>query len=320
MDKSTAIDPLVESFEKNGFAGPIKLYEPEEAREIIDRIRINNLDRDRILFDNDVNWDRHFDVPELTRHIGHPALVGILRKILGDSVLCWRTETLPKFPGSSGTQWHQVKNFQYATGEPMLQPAVPGGPLLDVTVWTTFTEATRENGCMKFLPGSHKRFYYDESRVSKAGRDAIYEPVRSSTPFYGYDFEDFKIDPEWIPDEEQAVTMEMRAGECVIFSDRCVHGSYPNTTERSTRFAFNGRYVPTNVRVYPGWTEYTAHGGRFDLTDYGCVLVCGEDRYGHNKLRETNNHQERFPHLGVADPAQIEKAAANWGDHVLDRA
>jgi non-haem Fe2+, alpha-ketoglutarate-dependent halogenase len=284
-------------FEKNGFLGPIKVYEPEEAREILHRIRTSNTDRSRAIFDNDVNYDRHFDVPDLATHIGQRAIIEKVRKLIGADFFCWRTEFFPKFPGSPGTEWHQVSDYQYATGSPMLRPTQAlESDHLDITVWTAFTEATRENGCMKFLPGSHRKKYYDESLSTGAGREGEYRSVDAQTGFFGYNFEDFKVDPSWVPDESAAVAMEMKPGECVMFTPKCVHGSFPNSTRRTTRFAITARYVPTHVRVYPDWQSFVAHGGSFDLANYGCVLVSGEDTYRHNRVRVEDNHGRAFAH------------------------
>jgi non-heme Fe2+,alpha-ketoglutarate-dependent halogenase len=291
------LNALAESFEKDGFIGPIKLYEPEEAREMLRQIRIDNIDRSHAIFDNDVNYDRHFDIPTLSQHIGNKRVIEIVRRILGPDLLCWRTEFFAKFPGAVGTEWHQVVDYSYATGRPMLQPVLgEKAGHLDVTVWTAFTEATRENGCMKFLPGSHKQRYYDEKRNTSKGRSGEYLSREANTAFFGYEFQDFKIDPNWFPNESEAVAMEMHAGECVLFTASCVHGSFPNTTQRQTRFAISSRYVPTHVRVYPDWTGFHAHGGAFDLSKYGCVLVSGKDSYGHNRVRATNEWGHRFPY------------------------
>ena len=111
-------------FNKNGFVGPFKLYEPEEARELLRSIRIKNQDRSKCLFDNPVNYDRHFDIDELARHICHPGICDRLISILGKDLLCWRTEFFPKFPGAQGTEWHQVANYQYANGIPMLESTI----------------------------------------------------------------------------------------------------------------------------------------------------------------------------------------------------
>lgn len=285
-------------FNENGFLGPIKLYEPEEAKAMLHEIRIKNLDRSHILFDNDVNYDRHFDISELSQHIGHKTIMEKVSTILGKDILCWRSEFFPKFPKSAATEWHQVSNYQYATGTPMLRPTLENREKpLDLTVWTAFTDATIENGCMKFLPGSHKKLYYDESKEIARGREEEYRSVTADSAFFGYDFQDFKVDEDWIPDEDKAVSMIMQPGECVIFSARCVHASHPNTSERSTRFAITSRYTSTDVKVYSGMESFQAHGGHFDMTNYGCVLVSGEDRYGHNKIRDKNNWGQEFPHI-----------------------
>jgi non-haem Fe2+, alpha-ketoglutarate-dependent halogenase len=279
----------------------VKLYEPGEAKEILHDIRTHNVERSKAIFDNDVNYDRHFDIPGLARHIAHPRIAEVVSKLIGPDLLCWRTEFFPKFPGSKGTEWHQVANYQYAMGTPFLEATLQGyeGPL-DITVWTSFTEATRENGCMKFLPGSHKKIYYDESKSVVHGREGQYTSVAADTQFFGYSFEDFKVDASWVPDENAAVTMEMNAGECVVFTARCVHASHPNVTKRSTRFALTARYVPTHVRVYPGMSRFNAHGGFFDLSHYGCVLVSGQDKYGHNRIRTHDNHGTPFGYIQLS--------------------
>lgn len=289
-------ETLRETFARDGVIGPFKLYEPEEAKEILKTVRIASLDGSSAIHQNDVGWDRHFDIPVLSRHIAQSRVVDRVRALLGDDVLCWRTEFFPKFPGAPGTDWHQVATFQYVTGVPILQPTIDGeDENVDVTVWTTFTEASIENGCMKFIPGSHKKKYYDESRPISIGRGEEYKSIDQQN-FYGYDFEEFKVDPSWDPDAENVRSMEMNAGEFIMFSSKCVHGSHPNNSKRSTRFAISSRYVPTQVKVYPEHSKFFGHGGFFDLdaSNYGCVVVSGEDRFGHNRLRDRNNHGDGF--------------------------
>lgn len=172
--KKAETEPDIDFFWENGFIGPIKLYEPEEAKEILRKIRIHNQDRNHILFDNNVNYDRHFDIPELTQHIGHPKIIEVIRQIIGDDILSWRTEFFPKFPGSVGTEWHQVANYQYASGKPQLVPTQPKeGIPIDLTVWTAFTEATKENGCMNFMPGSQKNSILMSRKLQPLGAQEI---------------------------------------------------------------------------------------------------------------------------------------------------
>jgi non-haem Fe2+, alpha-ketoglutarate-dependent halogenase len=286
-----------ELFDQQGFLGPFRLYQPSEAKAILKEIRAKNEDMSHNLYGNNpVNYDRHFDIPELTKHVAHPEIIKRLRLILGDDVLCWRTEWFPKFPGTPGTEWHAVRDYSYASGVPQIEPTEETqDSFFDLTVWTTFTEATKENGCMKFIPGSHKRALFDEHKDVKTGRGLGYNAMAGETEFFGYKFAEFKIDPSWDPDAEDVVAMEMEPGEAVIFTARCVHGSYPNSTERKTRFAIATRYVPTHVRVYAEQETFMAHGTKHNLADYGAVLVSGQDVYGHNRIRHISNRGEWFP-------------------------
>jgi non-haem Fe2+, alpha-ketoglutarate-dependent halogenase len=282
-------------FNQDGFVGPVKLYEPDEAAELLREIRIKNQDTSRRIFKNDVNYDRHFDIPELTRHVMHPTIRKYITSILGPDVLLWRTETLAKFPGSVGTEWHQVRDYSYAMGKPQILPTeTEWNAYVDITVWTTFTPASTETGCMRFVRGSHRSQIFDEYKTPSRGRAKEYDMDTEATAFWGYDFSEFLIDSSWEPAPGDVVNMEMQPGEAVIFSAACVHGSLPNTTERQTRFAYTSRYVPTHVRVYPDLESFSAHGAEFDLSEYGPVLIAGEDRYGHNKIRATNNLGQPF--------------------------
>jgi non-haem Fe2+, alpha-ketoglutarate-dependent halogenase len=289
------IKPDIEQFERNGFFGPIKVYEPDEATAMIREIRIQNQIRSNMLYANNVNYDRHFDIPLLSRHISNPVIVKYLQSILGPDVLLWRTEFFPKFPGTEGTEWHQVRDYSYANGKPQLLPTLSGwNAFIDITVWTAFTPTTMSTGCMRFLRGSHRKWYFDERKATDTGRDSSFDVNHHGTAFFGYKFSDFLIDPNWQPPAEDVVPIEMNPGEAVIFTATCVHGSEPNTTKRETRFAIAGRYVPTHVRVYPDQDEFTAHGSSFNLANYGSVLVSGENRFQHNRIRAENNFGEPF--------------------------
>jgi non-heme Fe2+,alpha-ketoglutarate-dependent halogenase len=297
-----------EIFDRQGFVGPFRLYQPDEARAIIKEVRAKNSDTSNNLYaSNPVNYDRHFDIPELTRHIVHPEIVKRLQLILGQNILCWRTEWFPKFPGSEGTEWHAVRDYSYASGVAQIEPTEERqDSFFDLTAWTTFTPSTKETGCMKFIPGSHKRNLFDERKNVKTGRTEGYNAMAGETQFFGYKFAEFKVDPTWDPDSEEVVPMEMDAGECVIFTARCVHGSYPNSTQRKTRFAITARYVPTHVRVYADQESFMAHGTRHDLRDFGVVLAAGKDTYGHNRIRHISNRGEWFPRPeGVVNVAEL---------------
>lgn len=85
----------------------------------------------------------------------------------------------------------------------------------------------------------------------------------------------------------------MKAGQFVIFTAKCVHGSLPNVSDQ-TRMAFSSRYVPPSVKVYDGINKLTEFGDSIDLDYFGCVLVSGEDKHEKNKMHKENFNGKPF--------------------------
>ena len=74
--------------------------------------------------------------------------------------------------------------------------------------------------------------------------------------------------------------MPVKAGQFIIFTERCIHGSGPNTTDHH-RLAFNMRVIPTHVPAYTNKKYYRSvyNGGKYNLDKWGVALLRGEDRY-----------------------------------------
>ena len=79
--------------------------------------------------------------------------------------------------------------------------------------------------------------------------------------FYNASFElDMEIDPEKI------VSMELRPGQFVILSERCVHGSPGNQSDKR-RMGINFRAILPSTSVYEGQEKHSAFhlGKTWDL-------------------------------------------------------
>ncbi|HXZ03049.1 MAG TPA: chlorinating enzyme [Stellaceae bacterium] len=276
-------------FYENGYIGPFTLYEPEEMNRLWEEVRMDLLDTSTGPFPNSrLNYDRHLDLYSLNRAISDPKIVHRMVSILGPDVLNWRTEWFPKYPGDEGTDWHQAQSFVEFEGTEKLEPTAeePGRPW-ELTAWVAMSEATRQNGCLKVMPKSHRTWYFNEKR------NIIFEPESyvkqkedgKAYGFYGYDYDKLKLDPDWEPDESRAVHMEVKPGQFFMFTSRCMHGSNPNVTKDSIRFGWATRFVPTHVKVYSGQKEFRHFGEVMPLDRYSTVLVAGEDRYHHNRVR-----------------------------------
>lgn len=293
-------------FQQNGFYGPFKVYEVDEMRQIWRRERLALMDRSNAIYQEEAaqsgntnisNYDRHMDNDFLADHICRPEIVDRVASVLGPDVLCWRTEFFPKYPGDEGTDWHQADTFANASGSPQIvwsgeEHVHFGGTL---TVWSAFTEANLDTGCLQFMPGTHQQMMYDETKKMHYDPDRINREHKNGIPrgFFGYDYRELRIDEDFEPDESLAVPMVMRPGEAIMFWSTLMHASLPhNGTTDEMRLGFAARYVPTSVHVYPDTEEIVEYGGRVGLDRFGSVLVSGTNDYDYNTIatRTTTGH------------------------------
>ncbi|ELV2783874.1 chlorinating enzyme [Enterobacter cloacae] len=300
------------NFHKNGYIGPITIYSPEEMAEIWSTVRRQLPDRSSAAYPSDSygaatnisNYDRHLDINKLSQHVTNPKIVAPVSDILGDDVLCWRTEFFPKYPGDEGTDWHQADTFANASGKPQIlwpgetEDQFGKGTL---TVWTAFTDSTIENGCLEIMPGTHHKMNYDEKKSMQYQSDIInnIEKEGKSRGFFGYDYRDLQIDPDWHPDEKQAVPLEMKAGQCVIFWSTLMHASYPNISDKIYRMGFATRYAPSFVDIYPNTDHVHEYGGNIPLDKFGCVIVAGQSRNTNNRIATHNLLGNPFTPLSI---------------------
>jgi len=284
----------VQSFTDNGFLGPFDLYTEDEApliwsQAMIDMVTSQNKPHNSTI----INYDRHLDCDTLSRHIAQPAIVHKLQSLMGDDIMCWKTHIFEKEPGDTGTGWHQVEAFTVFESETVSYPSLryteeTTAATQELTVWTAFSEADKAHGCLRFLPGSHKQWYYDETKPMSRNVES------KSHDFFGYDYSELKLDKNWDPNKHEIVDMELKAGQFVIFLAKCIHGSYSNTST-TKRVGMASRYVSPSVRVYEHIDRLSGFGDSISLDYHGSVMVSGEDRYGHNRIHHHNLNGFPFP-------------------------
>jgi non-heme Fe2+,alpha-ketoglutarate-dependent halogenase len=293
-------------FHTRGFLGPYTLFEPDEMKAHWKRLRLDLFDRSKAVYPDAqpgtgiYDYDRHLDNAFLADVVSRPEIVQRIASIFGPDLLCWRSEFFPKYAGDEGTDWHQVDTFGGADGIPHIKwpnGSDFGGAL---TAWIAFTEAPAEMSCMQFMPGTQRTMYFDESKGMH------YDPKRTNQKeingvlrgFFGYDWRELQKDPDWEPDESQAVTLPCRAGQFLIFPTTLMHASTPHTgTTKEMRLAFAGRYVPTSVELYGNMKETNVvHelGGSYSLDNYGAVLVSGRNDYTHNRIKTHTTRGKAF--------------------------
>lgn len=299
----------LDQFRQDGFIGPFDLYEADEMEKHLRALRPQMMSTKKAVYagkeavsgaTNLASYDRHIDIDFLAQHITRPEIVDRVTSILGPNTLCWRTEFFPKYAGDEGTDWHQADNFSNVAGSKHPQILWPedaefGGT---ITVWAAFTEATVENGCLQFIPGSHTEMNYDESKHMHYNDKMINQVNKGGVlrGFFGYDYRELQKDPNWVPDESKAVSQIMKQGQFIIFWSTLMHASHPHSgITNKMRLGYAARYVPTQVRVYPYSEGLEEFGGKASLDKFGSVLTSGRDEFHYNRLINRTVNDFCFP-------------------------
>lgn len=161
-------------------------------------------DPDRVLFHalgawriepdfHDLLWNKAFTVPA--------------SQLLGGAVRFWHDQLFCKPAHHGGVvAWHQDYSYWTRTT-----------PLAHLTCWIGLDDSTRENGCLHYVPGSHR--WPDLPITGLAGdMDAIRSVLNEE--------QEAKFKP---------VAIELERGECSFHHARMIHGSYENSTDRPRR-------------------------------------------------------------------------------------
>ena len=277
----------LKAFYRTGFLAPFKAFEPDAMRDFGRRL-LERCDRDSAVYPGgDPHRDRHLEMPEMMRLIAHPAITDRLAQLLGPDLIAWRSQLFHKPPGNNPVGWHQASTYMFEEefGEPSVFP-----PNLDdlfmLTVWIPADPSTRANGCLKIDTGSAR----ERTRWMRLGGDVGFHAV--------------KYQPCYEVREDDVRYIEMEPGEVLIFSERAVHGSDANRSDRN-RMAFNFRVVPTDVQVYrPGKRFHKASQMNrvYDLKNWRPVVIRGVDTVRKNESAPWTDYAGADPVPGKITP------------------
>ena len=175
----------------------------------------------------------------------HPGVVDALVQLVSPNVKCVQSMFFVKAPGKPGQAWHQDEYYV-----PTRDKSLTG-------VWIAVDDATRENGCLWIVPGSHKPGY-----------------LFRREPYQGPDFAD--VDNAVFPyGEEEQVPVEVKAGTVVFFNGYTLHMSRRNTSAGSFRRALVNHYMSAES-VLP-WNWKGVFENQEDMRDI--TMVAGQDPY-----------------------------------------
>ena len=250
----------IRKFYETGFLGPFDAFSHDEMMDF--KKEVLALEKTKSQTYGFVTpRDRHFESPRLWNYMKCPAITERCAQILGPDLLVWRSQYFYKGPKAPAIQWHQASTFMVEDyQDPGIFPP-DRSEVFQITVWAAIDDSTPEKGCMRFACGTHDRI----RTIKFGGDEGFYEAA------YTLDFRE---------SDQPCVEVPVMAGQFIMFIERCIHGSGPNTTDQH-RLAFNMRVIPTHVPAYTNKKYYRSvyNGGKYNLDQWGVALLRGEDRH-----------------------------------------
>lgn len=143
-----------------------------------------------------------------------PEFLDLVEGLLGPDIVFWTAALFCK-PSSEGREipWHQDGVYW------------PLDPPATVTLWLALDDSTRANGCLRYVPGSHKTGLLPHSESDRDGlvlNTAIAEDA---------------------VDRDAVQCVELEAGQVSVHDIYLIHGSEPNTSPMR-RAGLTLRYMP----------------------------------------------------------------------------
>jgi len=217
-------DEQIQHFNEQGYISNIKLLENEqinqlreELKEIMDpghpahallyEFHINeSQDPDRVLFHCLGHWRMTQGFHDV---LWNPALVMVASQIFGGkSVRFWHDQLFLK-PAKHGgvVAWHQDYSYWTRTK-----------PMQHLTAWVGLDDATTDNGCLHYIPGSHKW-------------GLLNKPTLTGEMMGLTDF----LTDEQTKALDKAIPIELKKGYATIHHPLLIHGSFENNSDRPRR-------------------------------------------------------------------------------------
>ncbi len=172
-------------------------------------------------------------LPEWQGNLFERRATSIAEQLQGPDLVLDYDQLLAKRPGREDAvfAWHQDMGYWPDTPDPRT-----------ATVWLALDDSTVANGCMRFVPGSH--------------REAELRPHR---PLHGDRSKSHTLVADVDEARDEVRCAEIRRGDVTVHCERVIHGSGGNTSERWRRayvVAFRSR---ATVDAERGWGFTHSH-------------------------------------------------------------
>jgi len=213
--ENTTYTPDIQKYRTDGYFITPVMYEADELvelrneahrlwRKAIDQSPEDQRDKtQRLAF---IGW-LHERSPIFARFLKSEPLMSIAQHMIGDDVDIAGNQLVLKAPNPQGRNtfaWHQ--DSFYADQQDWDKQIIRDDART-FQCWVALTDTNEQNGCLRVIPGDHKR------GILEHGRD----PINGE---YALEV-----------DETRAALAEMKAGQALIFSGLLPHASGANTSD-----------------------------------------------------------------------------------------
>jgi ectoine hydroxylase-related dioxygenase (phytanoyl-CoA dioxygenase family) len=146
------------------------------------------------------------------RYMTNPDLGKMMCQLEGiEGIRVWHDQTLIKEPFANATAWHLDVPYWSFTSRHA------------ISIWIALEDATYQNGCLYFIPGSQKFATYENVGIGQNQADL------------------FRVQPKLA--QADPVAAPMKAGDCSFHNGLTAHGAGSNMT-RGRRIAMTCGYMP----------------------------------------------------------------------------
>lgn len=240
----------IEQFNRDGYLKGLRIFSADEIetiRNYFDELLCRTLESGA---DSYSISSAHLKYGRCWDLLTNARIVAYVKELLGENVVAWGSHFFCKMPGDGrAVAWHQDASYW------------PLSPSRNVTAWLAIDDADVENGCMRFVAGSHHHGQMTFRESNPAEHNVLNQTI--DNPFqFGHEVID-----------------DLLAGEISLHSDLLLHGSEANHSTRR-RCGLTLRYAAADVRAAMDWNQKGVH-------------VSGSDPSGHWANRE--RPQQDFP-------------------------
>ena len=143
-------------------------------------------------------------------------ILNLVEQLIGKDFALWNSSFFakPAFNGHA-TPWHQDGQYW------------PIRPLATCTVWLAIDDATEENGCLKFIKGSHRDKKLKKHEFNKNENLTLHQELLKT---------EYNVD--------DSVNLILNRGQISLHDVYLVHGSEANFSPKSRR-GMTMRFMPT---------------------------------------------------------------------------